>query len=170
MAMSARTNRFAPVLQEPTPLCTRFSCAAATSPKASGRRLGCTVIINKRALTKHLSLWPMQGSGASACGHAEASPIRQLSNDGRTDMILVTGGAGFIGSNLVAALCDRGAEVVVCDRLGQGEQWRNIAKHAVVEIVDPRVLPAWLDGYGGAIETVFQMGATRSEEHTSELQ
>src|SRR3546814_9994447 len=107
-------------------------------------------------------------------------------------MILVTGGAGFIGSNLVAALCDRGAEVVVCDRLGQGEQWRNIAKHAVVEIVDPRVLPAWLDGYGGAIETVFHMGATsstvaadvdqlvennfafsmrlRSEEHTSELQ
>src|SRR3546814_3090496 len=77
-------------------------------------------------------------------------------------MILVTGGAGFIGSNLVAALCDRGAEVVVCDRLGQGEQWRNIAKHAVVEIVDPRVLPAWLDGYGGAIETVFHMGATSS--------
>src|SRR3546814_13233221 len=108
----------------------------------------------------------MQGCGASACGHAEASPIRQLSNDGRTDMILVTGGAGFIGSNLVAALCDRGAAVVVCDRLGQGEQWRNIAKHPVVDIVDPRVLPALLDGYGGAIAPVFRMAlgrATRRE-------
>src|SRR3546814_10340505 len=100
MAMSARTNRFAPVLQEPTPLCTRFSCAAATSPKASGRRLGCTVIINKRALTKHLSLWPLQGCGASDCGHAEASPIRQLSNDGRTEQILVTGGPDRKGTSL----------------------------------------------------------------------
>jgi ADP-L-glycero-D-manno-heptose 6-epimerase len=34
-------------------------------------------------------------------------------------MLLVTGGAGFIGSNVVAALNEAGrADVVVCDRLG----------------------------------------------------
>ena len=43
-------------------------------------------------------------------------------------MIVVTGGAGFIGSNLVAGLAARGDhEVVVCDRLGADEKWRNLA-------------------------------------------
>ncbi|HJN21882.1 MAG TPA: NAD-dependent epimerase/dehydratase family protein, partial [Alphaproteobacteria bacterium] len=42
-------------------------------------------------------------------------------------MIVVTGGAGFIGSHMVAALVARGAEVVVCDVLGDGDKWRNIA-------------------------------------------
>ena len=45
-------------------------------------------------------------------------------------MILVTGGAGFIGSNMVAALCERGFDVVVCDRLGSSDKWRNVARHA----------------------------------------
>src|SRR3546814_17898968 len=44
-------------------------------------------------------------------------------------MLLVTGGAGFIGTNLVAALCERGEAVVICDRPGQGDQWRNLAHH-----------------------------------------
>src|SRR6266852_4969459 len=43
-------------------------------------------------------------------------------------MIIVTGGAGFIGSNLLASLEERGRhELVVCDRLGHGEKWRTVA-------------------------------------------
>ena len=43
-------------------------------------------------------------------------------------MILVTGGAGFIGSNLVAALNARGRDDVwVVDELEQGEKFRNLA-------------------------------------------
>jgi len=39
-------------------------------------------------------------------------------------MLLVTGGAGFIGSNVVAALNDAGhADVAVCDVLGHGGKW-----------------------------------------------
>ena len=58
-------------------------------------------------------------------------------------MYLVTGGAGFIGSNLVAALCDRGAEVMVVDRLRQGEKWRNLAKHPIAGILPPEELNAF---------------------------
>ena len=44
-------------------------------------------------------------------------------------MILVTGGAGFIGSNLVAALGERsGAPVYVCDIVDSAEKERNLAK------------------------------------------
>ena len=42
--------------------------------------------------------------------------------------VLVTGGAGFIGSNIVAALEERGDEVVVGDTFGFPGQWKNLAK------------------------------------------
>jgi ADP-L-glycero-D-manno-heptose 6-epimerase len=63
-------------------------------------------------------------------------------------MYLVTGGAGFIGSNLVAALCARGEEVLVVDRLRAGEdgreKWRNLAHHGIAGILDPDRLWDWL--------------------------
>jgi ADP-L-glycero-D-manno-heptose 6-epimerase len=45
-------------------------------------------------------------------------------DDGSThSMIIVAGGAGFIGSHLVARLEERGrSEIVVCDRLGRDEK------------------------------------------------
>ncbi|MDA0340327.1 MAG: NAD-dependent epimerase/dehydratase family protein, partial [Proteobacteria bacterium] len=54
-------------------------------------------------------------------------------------MIVVTGGAGFIGSNLVAALCERAGagDVVVADRFGHDDKWRNLAKHSVAEFIAP---------------------------------
>ena len=53
-------------------------------------------------------------------------------------MLLVTGGAGFIGSNVVAALNDAGrSDVVVCDVLGHEGKWRNLAKRQLADIVPP---------------------------------
>ncbi len=77
-------------------------------------------------------------------------------------MILVTGGAGFIGSNLVAALAERGARVVVCDRLGVGDKWRNLAKHEVEDLIAPEDLPGFLDWSGSRLETLFHLGAISS--------
>ena len=59
----------------------------------------------------------------------------------------VTGGAGFIGSNIAARLCETsGLDVVVCDWLGDaGEgKWRNLAKHPVADFCQPERMLAWL--------------------------
>lgn len=77
-------------------------------------------------------------------------------------MILVTGGAGFIGSNIVAALCERGEDVVVCDHLGEGDKWRNLAKHEVAELVAPEMLQGWLQKHGERLAAVVHMGAISS--------
>ena len=55
-------------------------------------------------------------------------------------MLLVTGGAGFIGSNVVAALNDAGRDVAVCDVLGQDGKWRNLAKRQLADFVPPSEL------------------------------
>ena len=73
-------------------------------------------------------------------------------------MLLVTGGAGFIGSNVVAALNNAGrADVVVCDVLGHDGKWRNLAKRQLADIVPPAELLDWLKGK--KLEAVIHLGA-----------
>ncbi len=80
--------------------------------------------------------------------------------------ILVTGGAGFIGSNIVAALADRGERVVVCDRLRDADKWRNLAKRHLDDLVAPEALPGWLGGGGSGLDGVVHMGAISSTTET----
>lgn len=81
-------------------------------------------------------------------------------------MILVTGGAGFIGSNIVAALSDAGREVVVCDWLRNDERWRNLSASMVRDIIVPEELSAWLQRAEGAVEAVIHMGAISATTET----
>ncbi len=56
-------------------------------------------------------------------------------------MIIVTGGAGFIGSNLVAELNERGRDdVVVCDWLREDQRWLNLRKRMFRDFVFPEDL------------------------------
>jgi ADP-L-glycero-D-manno-heptose 6-epimerase len=80
-------------------------------------------------------------------------------------LILVTGGAGFIGSNIVAELAaDPGLDVAVCDWLGPAElgKWRNLAKHPIADFVAPEAMFAWLQANQGQLEAVVHMGAISS--------
>jgi ADP-L-glycero-D-manno-heptose 6-epimerase len=73
-------------------------------------------------------------------------------------MILITGGAGFIGSCLLAELTARGRRTIVVDWLGSGEKWRNIARHPPERIVAPEALDEFLRHAGG-VEAVIHLGA-----------
>ena len=74
-------------------------------------------------------------------------------------MFLVTGGAGFIGSNIVASLNEAGStDVVVSDCLGRDDaKWRNLAKHQVADLVPPAELTRWLESR--KLDAVIHMGA-----------
>jgi ADP-L-glycero-D-manno-heptose 6-epimerase len=79
--------------------------------------------------------------------------------------ILVTGGAGFIGSNIVARLVeDERFCVAVCDRLRTAEsgKWRNLAKHAIGDFVPPEAMFDWLGRHAGELEAVIHMAAISS--------
>ncbi|MCB2082427.1 MAG: ADP-glyceromanno-heptose 6-epimerase [Rickettsiales bacterium] len=81
-------------------------------------------------------------------------------------MIIVTGGAGFIGSNLVATLMERGyPQVMVCDRFGTDQKWKNLAKHPIFGHIPPEELFDWLDSRG-PVQAIFHMGAISSTTET----
>jgi ADP-L-glycero-D-manno-heptose 6-epimerase len=83
-------------------------------------------------------------------------------------MMLVTGGAGFIGSHIVAALEERRRDIAVCDWTDQ-DKWRNIAKRRLRDVVPPEALLDWLRPRRD-IEAIVHMGAISSTTATDEAE
>jgi ADP-L-glycero-D-manno-heptose 6-epimerase len=80
-------------------------------------------------------------------------------------MLLVTGGAGFIGSNMVADLNEAGrTDIVVNDTLGSDGKWRNLQKRQFADFIPPSDLTAWLQGR--KLEAVIHLGAISSTTAT----
>jgi ADP-L-glycero-D-manno-heptose 6-epimerase len=81
-------------------------------------------------------------------------------------MIIVTGGAGFIGSNLVAGLNERGHDdILVVDNLRNGYKYRNLSLCHIRDYLDKSVFLDKLQQnsfVGQSIEAVFHQGACSS--------
>jgi len=75
-------------------------------------------------------------------------------------MIVITGAAGFIGSNVAADFEAAGAgPIVAVDWFETGEKWRNLAKRRIAAFVDPFELLPFLDRNARAVTLVVHMGA-----------
>lgn len=75
-------------------------------------------------------------------------------------MYIVTGAAGFIGSNIVADLEMAGlGPIVVVDWFGNSEKWRNLAKRNIAAFVAPEGLSKYLRELSVPVKAVIHMGA-----------
>ncbi|TWB21655.1 ADP-glyceromanno-heptose 6-epimerase precursor [Nitrospirillum bahiense] len=96
-----------------------------------------------------------------------AVTVHSLIREKLKAMIVVTGGAGFIGSNLVAGLEARCiGPIVVVDRLRQGGKWLNLAKRGLHDMITPEQLPEFLERHEDDISAIFHMGAISATTET----
>lgn len=75
--------------------------------------------------------------------------------------IVVTGAAGFIGSNIIAGLNARGLDdIIAVDDLTQGDKFRNLADLKIADYVDASTFyDEFAEGRYGQVEAVFHEGA-----------
>lgn len=82
-------------------------------------------------------------------------------------MYVITGGAGFIGSNIAATLEEAGHDVVVIDWLGSDPfKWRNLAKRNLTDLIVPEAAPAFLARNADKIDGIVHMGAISTTTET----
>jgi len=85
-------------------------------------------------------------------------------------MIVVTGGAGFIGSALIAGLNSRGVgDILVVDELGCDERWKNLRNLSFADYVekDDFLEMVLADKVPSGIEAVLHMGACTDTTETN---
>jgi ADP-L-glycero-D-manno-heptose 6-epimerase len=80
-------------------------------------------------------------------------------------MLLVTGGAGFIGSNVVASLNEAGrSDIAINDILGRELKWRNLGGRQIADFIPPADLLRWLEGR--KLDAIVHLGAISSTTAT----
>lgn len=80
-------------------------------------------------------------------------------------MIIVTGGAGFIGSNIIKALNDKGhTDILVVDNLKDGTKFANLTDLNIADYMDKEdfLISLLADEDFGDVEAIFHEGACSS--------
>lgn len=73
--------------------------------------------------------------------------------------VVITGGAGFIGSNLAHLLAQSGEHrIIIVDTFGAGGKWQNLVRIPADEIVAPGNLFYWLEMFGEEVEAIVHLG------------
>ena len=83
--------------------------------------------------------------------------------------IVVTGGAGFIGSCFLWKLNQSGvSDIIVADRLGDGEKWKNLVGKQYEDYLDKDLFLEQLTAgrFGNTIDAIVHMGACSSTTET----
>lgn len=76
-------------------------------------------------------------------------------------MIIVTGGAGFIGSNFCIEVLNNlpNVDIVICDIFGSDEKWKNISQLQLHDIIKPEEIEKFVKSNYDEIEAIVHMGA-----------
>ena len=84
-----------------------------------------------------------------------------------TKTIVVTGGAGFIGSCVIRYLNNQGdTNIVVVDELGESEKWKNLVGKQFLDILEKDQFFDWLKGRESEIGAFIHLGACSSTVET----
>jgi len=108
-----------------------------------------------------------EAAGAKAHGASNKEPGVKRRNQ---EIALVTGGAGFIGSNLCERLLSEGAHVVCLDNFhtGRAENLRALEHEPGFELVEHDVtdgLPQWLRGGRAKLTHIYHLACPASPPH-----
>lgn len=82
-------------------------------------------------------------------------------------LIVVTGGSGFIGSGVIRHLNDKGIfNLVIVDELGKTEKWKNLVGKRFLDVISKHQFFQWLEGREQSIEAFIHLGACTSTVET----
>lgn len=78
-------------------------------------------------------------------------------------IIVITGGAGLIGSSVIKCLNDKGlSNIVIFDTLGKTEKWKNLVGKKFLDLLPKEACFSWLTGKEQMIEAIIHLGACSS--------